>query len=33
MKDILKEKPHGIFTKFVLILHDNIPAHRALATN
>jgi len=32
MKDILKEKRHGNFTKSVLFLHDNAPAHRALAT-
>jgi len=32
LKDILKEKRHGKFTKGVLILHDNAPAHRALAT-
>jgi len=32
MKDILKEKRHGKFTKGVLFLHDNAPAHRALAT-
>jgi len=28
----LKEKRHGKFTKWVLFLHDNAPAHRALAT-
>jgi len=32
LKDILKEKRHGKFTKGVLFLHDNVPAHRALAT-
>ena len=32
LKDILKEKRRGKFTKGVLILHDNAPAHRALAT-
>ena len=32
MKDILKEKRLGKFTKGVLFLHDNAPAHRALAT-
>jgi len=31
-KDILKEKLRGNFTKRVLILYDNAPAHRALAT-
>jgi len=31
-KDILKEKRRGNFTKAVLFLHDNVPAHRALAT-
>ena len=31
-KDILKEKHRGKFTKGVLVLHDNAPAHRALAT-
>ena len=30
--DILKEKSRGKFTKGVLFLHDNAPAHRALAT-
>jgi len=30
--DILKEKHRGKFTKFVLFLHENVPAHRALAT-
>jgi hypothetical protein len=29
LKDILKEKHHG---KGVLFLHDNVPAHLALAT-
>ena len=32
MKNILKEKRRGKFTKGVLFLHDNAPAHRALAT-
>ena len=32
MKDILKEKRCGKVTKGVLFLHDNVPAHRALAT-
>ena len=32
MKDILKEKHRGKVTKCVLFLHDNAPAHRALAT-
>ena len=32
LKDILKEKRRGNFTKWVLFLHDNAPAHRALAT-
>ena len=32
LKDILKEKRRGKFTKVVLFLHDNTPAHRALAT-
>jgi len=32
LKDILKEKHHGKVTKGVLFLHDNAPAHRALAT-
>jgi len=32
MKDILKEKPRGKFTEIFLFLHDNIPAHRPLAT-
>jgi len=31
LKDILKEKRHGKFTRRVLFLHDNAPAHRALA--
>jgi len=31
LKDILKEKRHGKFTKAVLFLDDNAPAHRALA--
>jgi len=32
LKDILKEKRGGKITKAVLFLHDNAPAHRALAT-
>jgi len=32
LKDILKEKRRGNFTKGVLFLHDNAAAHRALAT-
>ena len=32
LKDILKEKHRGKVTKVVLFLHDNTPAHRALAT-
>ena len=32
LKDILKEKRCGKFTRVVLFLHDNSPAHRALAT-
>ena len=32
LKDILKEKRRGKATKGVLFLHDNAPAHRALAT-
>ena len=32
VKDILKEKRRGKVTKGVLFLHDNAPAHRALAT-
>ena len=32
MKDDLKEKRRGNVTKGVLFLHDNAPAHRALAT-
>jgi len=31
LKDILKDKRRGKFTKGVLFLHDNAPAHRALA--
>jgi len=30
MKGILKEKRCGNFTKVVLFLHDNTPAHRTL---
>jgi len=32
LKGILKEKRRGMFTKGVLFLHDNAPAHRALTT-
>jgi len=32
LKDILKEKRRGKVAKAVLFLHDNAPAHRALAT-
>ena len=32
LKNILKEKRRGKITKGVLFLHDNSPAHRALAT-
>jgi len=32
LKDILKEKLRGKITKGVLFLHDNAPAHWALAT-
>ena len=32
LKDILKEKRRRKVTKGVLFLHDNAPAHRALAT-
>jgi len=32
LKDILKEKRRGEVTNGVLFLHDNAPAHRALAT-
>jgi len=32
LKDILKEKCCGKVTEAVLFLHDNAPAHRALAT-
>jgi len=32
LKDILKEKRRGNITKGVLFLHDNVPAHQALAT-
>jgi len=32
LKDILKEKRHGKLPKVGLFLHDNAPAHRALAT-
>ena len=33
LKDISKEKRRGKVTKGVLFLHDNAPAHRALATH
>jgi len=32
LKDILKDKRHGKVTKRFMFLHDNAPAHRALAT-
>jgi len=32
LKDILKEKHRRKVTKEVLFLHDNAPAHQALAT-
>jgi len=32
LKDVLKEKSCGKFTKGVLFLHNKAPAHRALAT-
>jgi len=32
LKNTLKEKRRGKVTKLVLFLHDNAPAHRALAT-
>jgi hypothetical protein len=32
MKDILKEKRRGKFTKGALFMHDNAPGHQALAT-
>jgi histone-lysine N-methyltransferase SETMAR len=32
LKDILKDKRRGNFTKLVLLLHGNEPADRALAT-
>jgi len=32
LKDLLKKKACGRVTKVVLFLHDNAPAHRALAT-
>jgi hypothetical protein len=32
LKEIFKEKCRGNFTKGVLFLHDNAPAHRALVT-
>jgi histone-lysine N-methyltransferase SETMAR len=32
LRDILKEKRRGKVTREVLFLHDNAPAHRALAT-
>ena len=33
MNDILKEKRRGKVAKWVLFLHDNAPAHRAIATH
>jgi len=33
LKNILKEKRHGKVTKGILFLHDNTPAHWALATH
>ena len=32
LNDILKEKHRGKITKVFLFLHDNVPSHRALAT-
>jgi len=32
LKNILKENHRGKVTKVILFLHDNAPAHRALAT-
>jgi len=32
LKDILKGKRHGKVTKGILFLHENAPAHQALAT-
>jgi len=32
LKDILKGKCHRKFTKWISFLHDNAPAHQALAT-
>ena len=32
LKDTVKEKHRGKVTKWVLFLHDNAPAHRALET-
>jgi len=32
LKDIMKEKRRGKVFKVLLFLHDNVPAHRALAT-
>jgi len=32
LKDILKEKRHGKFTKGALFLHDKAPTHRSLAS-
>jgi len=32
IEGLLKEKRRGKFTKVVLILHDNAPVHRSLAT-
>jgi len=32
LKEILKKKRRGKVTKGILFLHDNVPAHRTLAT-
>ena len=32
LRNILKEKRRGKFTKMFLFLHDNVPSHRVLAT-
>jgi len=32
LKKVLKEKRRGKFNKGVLFLHDNVPAHRVIAT-
>jgi hypothetical protein len=31
LKDVLKENRRGKFTKVILFLHENAPAHRSLA--